>query len=352
MVIYIIIGFLVLSVILISHELGHFFTAKMTGVKVEEFGLGYPPRIWGFRWGETLYSINWIPFGGFTKMTGEEDPSDPRSLASKNRWARLLVITGGTLVNILLAYILFSTSFLFPQNTYEGDVRVEDVSENSPAEAAGLVIGDFILSAEGEPVRNGNTLSRIISENLGEPITLEVEHADSTVTFIDLIPREDPPAGEGHVGVLTLTANASVTTFRYPAWQVFWLGLKEMGSTVSMWATGLVSIFSGDSPASFVGPVALVQLTGEVAEYGVVPVLRVAALISLILGITNLFPIPALDGSRVVFLIIEKIRKGKRLKPQTEGMVHFIGFALLIILLFIITFQDILRIINGESLLG
>jgi regulator of sigma E protease len=125
-----------------------------------------------------------------------------------------------------------------------------------------------------------------------------------------------------------------------------------MGNVIGMWVEGLSSIFSGDSPASFVGPVALVQLTGEVAAFGVVPVLKIAAMISLILGITNMFPIPALDGSRVVFLLIEAVRGGKRLKPKIEGMIHFVGFALLVILLFIITYQDILRIINGESLLG
>ena len=352
MVIYIIIGLLVLSVILISHELGHFITAKMTGVRVEEFGLGYPPRIWGFKRGETTYSINAIPFGGFNKLTGEEDAADPRSLAAKSRRARLLVITGGTVANILLSFVFFTVSFMFPQQRWEGNVKIEAVSEQSAAETAGLAVGDLILAVDGEPLRDNNTLSLLIQEHLGETITLEVRRPDESVVFIDVTPRLNPPEGQGHLGVMTSLADPVAIPYRHSLWKVVPLGLEEMWNVIKTWGEGLASIFRSESPASFVGPVALVQLTGEGAKFGIVPLLQIAGLISLILGITNMFPIPALDGSRVVFLIIEAVRGGKRLQPKTEGIIHFVGFALLILFSIVITFQDIIRIIHGESLLG
>ncbi len=350
--VYILIGILILSVIIISHELGHFITAKMTGVRVEEFGIGYPPRLYGIKRGETLYSINAIPFGGFNRLTGEEDPSDPRSLAAKKRWPRLLVITGGTIANILLALLVFSVSFLLPQKTWEGDVRIEAITVNSPAEQAGLMVGDIILTIEGEPVRDNNELSRLIQEHLGETITLGIQRQDPVVTEITIVPRVNPPAGEGHVGIMTSLTNLVPVSFSYPVWRAVPLGVVEMWNVVAVQVSGIISIFRGETAASFIGPVAMVQLTGEVAALGIVPVLRLAGIISLLLGLTNMLPVPALDGSRVAFIVLEAIRGGKRVNPRTEGLVHFVGFALLILLSIVIAFQDIMRIISGQSLLG
>ena len=202
MAISIIIGLLVLSIILLSHEVGHFVAAKLVGVRVEEFGLGYPPRVVKlFKKGETLYSLNAIPFGGFTRMTGEEDPSDPRSLAGKSRPRRLLVLSGGSIINILLSLVLFSSSYLIPRQILEGEVVVESVYPNSPAEDAGIAAGDIILGINAVEVRNISESYQIIVENLGETITMTIRHPDSTVSEVTLVPRMRSPEGEGATGI-------------------------------------------------------------------------------------------------------------------------------------------------------
>ena len=345
MVITIIIGIVALSVILITHELGHFITAKASGVKVEEFGLGLPPRIFGKKLGETIYSINAIPFGGFNRMTGEEDPKEPGSLAGKSQGIRLLVLSAGSVMNFLLALFLFSIIFIFPHDAETGQVVVEEVAPNSPAAIAGIESGDIILSINDQSVNSNAKLSQYIKDNLGKETVILVQHRDSAKENVQLIPRLQPPVGEGPIGIVTRTLK------RYPFWQAIPMGATTLAQTVVLWGEGLVGIFAGKETASFVGPVGLVQLTGEVAKIGIVPLLDVTALISLILGICNLFPLPAIDGGRIAFVLLEWARQGKRVPPKIEGMVHLIGLVMLIGFLFIITYQDILRIISGKSLL-
>jgi len=340
-----IIGVIVLSLIIFTHELGHFITAKLSGVKVEEFGMGFPPRLISFQRGETRYSINVIPFGGFTRLSGEEDPDVPGSLASKNRGIRLLVLGAGSLMNILLALILFSTSYLFPRPATTGQVEVVAIASESPAAFAGINTGDIILSVNGQPVDSSDSLQQQIMENLGKETTLFIQSPDLADREVRLTPRIEPPKDEGAVGI------AIQTVKRYPFWQAIPLGASELFSVFIMWGSGLVSLFSQDVSSAIIGPVGLVQLTGEVAVFGPVPLLSLAATISLILGIMNLFPIPAVDGGRITFLFLEWIRRGKRIPPKAEGIVHLVGLGLLMLFLAAITFQDIMRIINGESII-
>lgn len=345
MIITILIGILVLSIIVLTHELGHFITAKSSGVKVEEFGLGFPPRLVSFKRGETRYSLNAIPFGGFTKMTGEEDPQQAGSLAGKSRGIRLLVITAGSLMNFLLALMLFSAGYLFPREAAVGQVMVVEVAPNSPAARTGITTGDIILSINDQPVKSISELNQYIKENLGKETTLLIQRPDSTRRSIQVVPRLAPPEGEGAIGI------AISTTKRYPLWQVIPMGARELVMTVIIWGEGLVSLFSGKVSASFLGPLGIAQLTGEVAEVGLLPLLKISALISLILGIMNLLPLPATDGGRITFVLLEWVRRGKRIAPRTEGLVHLIGFAMLIAFFLAITYQDIMRIITGESLI-
>ncbi len=345
MILTIIIGIIALSVIVIAHELGHFITAKASGVKVEEFGLGLPPRLISFKRGETRYSLNAIPFGGFNKMIGEEDPKEPGSLASKSRGVRLLVLSAGSLMNLLLALILFSIVFIFPHDAETGQVLVQEVAPNSPAAMASIEPGDIILSINDQPVDGNAKLRQYVSESLGKETAILIQHPDSTKEKVQVIPRREPPAGEGALGVITRTLK------QYPLWQAIPRGAATLGKTVVIWVEGLVGAFTGEVAASFVGPVGLVQLTGEVAKVGIVPLLDISALISLILGICNLFPLPAIDGGRIIFVLLEWIRRGKRIPPKIEGMIHLIGLVMLLGFLFIITYQDILRMINGESLI-
>ncbi|MBA7664484.1 Regulator of sigma-W protease RasP [subsurface metagenome] len=339
------IGIAVLSLIIFTHELGHFITAKYSGVKVEEFGMGYPPRLVSFTRGETRYSINAIPFGGFTKLSGEEDPDVPGSLAGKSRGIRLLVIGAGSLMNILLALMLFSAGYLFPRAADVGQVEVAGIAPDSPAAVAGIETGDIILSVNVQPVDSYDSLHQYITDNLGKEITLLIQSPNSASRDVRLIPRLEPPKDEGAIGIAIRTVK------RYPLWQTIPMGATELFNAVIMWGSGLVSLFTGEVSGSFIGPVGLVQLTGEVAAFGPVPLLSLSATISLILGIMNLFPLPAIDGGRITFLFLEWIRRGKRISPKAEGIVHLIGLGLLMLFLVAITFQDIMRIISGESLI-
>ena len=351
MVINIIIGVVVLSVIILAHELGHFITAKASGVRVEEFALGFPPRLFGVRRGETLYSLNAIPFGGFTKMAGEEDPKAPRSLASKGIGTRLLVLSAGSLMNILLPLLLFSIAFMVPHNLVVGQVLVEEVAPNSPAAGAGIEPGDMLVSLNEKPVHNLGDLRRYTYLNLGKEVNLLIQHSDSTTEEVQVIPRWQPPEGQGAMGIMISLENPTTISQHEPFWKAIPMGTRECIETFVLYKNGIISVIIGAAPAVVAGPVGIAQLTGEVAKAGIAPLLEFAALISLILGIFNLFPLPALDGGRIVFVLLEWARRGKRVSPRIEGLVHSIGFAMLIGLMLVITYQDIIRIISGDSLI-
>ncbi len=347
----ILIGIVAISVIIFAHELGHFLTAKMAKVKVEEFGFGYPPRLLSFKRGDTIYSLNALPFGGFTKMAGEEDPAVANSLASKGIGTRLLVMSAGSLMNILLALFLFSLTFMIPHDVVTGNVTVEEVSPDSPASMAGIEAGDVILSFNNKPVTNSFDLSRYIQLNLGKQVSILVQHTDGTTQTVELTPRWKPPESQGAIGIKQETLNAATTRESYPFWRAIPLGANGLVETLILYKNGMVGVIMGAVPAEFMGPVGIVQATGEIAKYGIIPLLEFAALISLILGIFNLFPLPALDGGHAAFVLLEWVRRGKRISPKKEGLVHLIGFILLLALLVAVTFQDIIRIISGESLI-
>ena len=341
----------VLVVLIIAHELGHFITAKASGVRVEEFGLGFPPRIYGIKRGETLYSLNALPFGGFVKMAGEEDPSGPGSLASKPFGIRLAVLSAGSLMNALLPFLLFTIAFMVPHNIAIGEVVVEDVSPNSPAIIAGIAPGDTLISINDKPVRNIGDVQRNIITNLGKPVDIVVKRGDSTTENVQVIPRWRPPEGEGAVGILLRTANITLVRQSEPFWRAIPLGAGEFLETLGIFKNAILLMIIGAAPLAVAGPLGIAQMTGEAAQAGFSPLLEFAAFLSINLAIINMLPLPALDGGRIVFVILEFIRRGRRVSPRVEGIIHTIGFALLISLLLLITYQDIIRIISGESLI-
>ncbi len=351
-----IIAFLgVLAVVIIAHELGHFTTAKAAGIRVDEFGLGFPPRLLSVKWGETRYSLNAIPLGGFTKMSGEEDPNVPRSLASKSKGIRLLVLGAGSLMNAILPIFLFSIAFMIPHDTVTEPVVVAKVAPDSPAVMAGIEAGDTILSADNKAVRNISDLHRYIHLNLGKETALVISRGDSATEEVHVIPRWKPPPGQGAIGIeIDLeAARLNRTTVRqsYPFWKAIPMGAAACLETFVLFKNEIQRWFIGATIPQVTGPVGIAQLTGEVAKAGISPLLEFAAFISINLGILNLFPIPGLDGGRIVFVLVEWVRRGRRVSPKTEGMIHLIGFALLIAVLLFFTYYDILRIINGESLI-
>jgi regulator of sigma E protease len=341
----------VLIVLIVVHELGHFMTAKLTGVKVLEAGLGYPPRIWGFTWRGTLYSINWLPLGGFVRLLGEEDPSDPGSLAAKPRRVRLLVLASGSGMNFILPILLFAIAFMIPRDVNVGLTQISYVVPDAPAQEAGLQSGDVIFEINGEEVRNIREVSIAIRLNLGETIDFTVKHPDGVVETIPVHARWAPPQGQGPTGIMIGNMYSFTEKESFPPWQAIPKGWTATLDSLILARNEVISWFKGSSGPDVAGPVGIAQATGEVVEQaGWQVLLEFAALLSINLAIINILPLPMLDGGRIAFVLLEIARRGKRIAPEKEAMVHLVGLALIITLAVAITYFDVLRIIRGESL--
>jgi regulator of sigma E protease len=341
----------VLIVLVLAHECGHFFTAIATGVRVEEFGLFFPPRLFSIKRGGTRYSINALPIGGFVKLAGEEDPDVPGSLAGKSTGVRVLVLAAGSVMNALLPIILFSVAFMIPHNVLSGQVLVEEVAAGSPAARAGIEVGDAIIMINEKPVRNIGDVHRDIQLKLGQETDVLVEHSDSTRETVQVVPRWQPPAEEGATGIVVRLEDATTVRESYPFWKAIPMGVRECIDTYILFKNVIISMFIGTAPAVVAGPVGIAEITGEAARAGLSYLLQFAAFFSINLAIINIFPLPALDGGRIVFVLLEWVRRGKRVSPKVEGMVHLIGFLALIAAMLAITYQDIVRIITGDSLI-
>jgi len=343
---------IILGFLIFIHELGHLLTAKMKGVKVQEFGLGFPPRIFGFRRGETEYSLNFIPLGGFCKMLGEDDPSEPRSLASKGAGTRLLVLSAGSLMMFLFPIVLFTIIYMVPHDVVVGaeGVHVRQVVIDAPAYAAGMKPGDEILSIDGEEIETFEDLRVIVGARLGSEIAMLVER-DLEEIVVRMTPREEPPPGQGALGVNLGWARVITERRSYLPWDAIYLGARRSFDIVIRLKDGIVSSIAGEIPFAPVGIIGIGHLTTEIAREGMMPLLTLAAFLSINLGIVNLLPIPALDGGRIIFVLLEVLRRGKRVSSKIENIVHLVGFALLMALILIISYHDILRLIRGEGLL-
>lgn len=425
-----------LLLLVVIHEWGHFATAKAFGVKVMEFGIGYPPRAWGFYTGQTavlldgqtqlvglesladlrpgqyvrlsstedaagnlvartievpppgarrrqsalqevggdeylqhegkvrrtegnslvvadmLWSLNWLPLGGFVRLAGENNPATPRSLAAKGPGPRAIILAAGSLVNAAFPIVAFTLLFMLPQQVTLGRVAVTEVAANSPALAAGIRPGDVITVAGGRDIEQANDLVRITTLRAGSEMEWQVERGGRT-DIVRLTPRVNPPQGQGATGIQIKLNEPREETRWSPPWtavgQAFgstWEMLTLLQQEISAWITGTRA-------PQLSGPVGIAQITGEVTqEGGLRSWLLLTILFSINLAILNLLPIPMLDGGRLVFVGLEWIRGGKRIPPEREGMVHLIGFIVLIGLIVVITYQDILRIAQGGSVLG
>ena len=349
----------VLMFLVFIHELGHFLTAKWKGVKVLEFGIGMPPRIWGKQRGETMYSLNWIPIGGFCKMLGEEDPSETRSLASKSAGSRLLVLSAGSLVMLVFPLIVFSLIYMVPRDViveYDGPLKISEVSEDSPAYHAGIEIGDEILTIAGTEITTLSILKEVTNESTGTEVPV-VLMRDSEEVEIEMIPRprEEWPPGEGAFGITLDLGEATPIKEQEsdPPWEAVSNGATLYWDTIVTTKDGIEALINQEIDFEVGGVVAGGQVTTEIAETGDWHDLMFwAGLLSFNLGVVNLLPIPALDGGRIVFVLIEMGRRGKRVSPETEGKIHLAGFALLIAFIIFVTYQDIARIFRGENLLS
>lgn len=340
----------VLLVLIFAHEFGHFITAKLAHVKVEEFGIGFPPRLFSFKKGETVYSLNAIPLGGFTKLVGEEDPSMPGSLASKSIPIRFLVLTAGSLMNIILPIFLLTMSYMIPHSVVQEKVLIKDVVTGSPAQSAGIEPGDIVLKINNRQVINRADVSYLIHLNLGSEINVLLQKQDQGLKETVVKPRWNPPTGQGAIGITITGTESTKVRESYPAWEAIPLGIRHCWEILVLFRNEVISWFVRHTAPQLTGPVGIATITGEVVKGGISPLLEFAAIISINLAVINLFPFPGLDGGRLVFLFIEWIRRGKRVSPKKEGLVHLIGLITLILLIVVVSYFDIVRIIQGESL--
>jgi regulator of sigma E protease len=443
--------FSILVFLVVIHELGHFVTAKLAGVKVLEFGIGYPPKLFGIQRGETEYTINVLPLGGFVRLLGEEDPTDPRSLAAQKASTRLIVMGAGSFMNFLLAITLFSVALMIPREVAIGKAQISQVVPGSPADQAGLKSGDVIERIGGRTIDNTADASYNIRLHLGEDTDIQVRRAGTggaqETKTVSVRPRWAPPAynydvqpgddvskvatatgfdadtireaaaikstltvgqkievkssaGEAidytakdgdtvqsvakvlHVSEADLAKAAGLPdqnalesgkqlhftqgatgiriASQYPytetrslgplkafqkGWQQTFDSLKLARNQIITWVKG-----GGSAPVS--GPIGIAQATGEVVkEAGWKSLVDLAALLSINLAILNILPLPMLDGGRMAFVIIEIIRRGRRISPQKEAMVHLVGMAAMLILVVVLSYFDVARIFRGDSLL-
>jgi regulator of sigma E protease len=361
----------ILVFLVVVHEIGHFVTAKMAGVKVLEFGIGYPPRAWGKKYGETEYTINWLPLGGFVRLLGEEDPSDPRSLAAKPRWVRIVVLLAGAAMNVLLAVLLFTVTFLIPQDVPVGRAVVDKVNPGSPAEKAGVKTGDIILRINGREVENFLDASYYIRLNQGETMTWTLRRplfggstgaigAGTETITTRVYARWAPPiikgpdgekVQQGPTGITLAPRSGQVETRSYPVWEAVPRGVRATAESLVLARNQIISWWKARTAPEVSGPVGIAQATGEVVDQaGWLKLFEFAALLSINLAIINVLPLPMLDGGRVLFILVELLRGGRRVPPEKEALVHLAGFVVLLSLVVVISYFDILRIVNGESL--
>ncbi len=341
----------VLAVLILAHEFGHFITAKLSGIEVQEFGLGFPPRLISFKRGETIYSLNALPLGGFTKMLGEEDPTFPRSLASKSIPIRILVLAAGSLMNLLLPVLLYTISFMVPHTAYIEKVQIEEVNIGSPAQLAGVSAGDTLLQINGRTIQNRQDVSYLVQLNLGSDVRFLLQKTDNTQKEVVVHARWSPPQGEGATGIKIKGVDTTTTTESTPFWKAIPDSFVHCWEILVLFKNEVIGWFTKNTAPILTGPIGIVQVTGEVAKSGLASILEFTALLSINLAIINLFPFPGLDGGRLIFVLLEWVRRGKRISPKKEGLVHMVGFFILIALIMVVSYYDIVRIIQGGSLL-
>ncbi|MBU0620093.1 MAG: RIP metalloprotease RseP [Patescibacteria group bacterium] len=381
MILTIIIFLLVLSVLVFVHELGHFWTARKLGVKAEEFGFGFPPRLAGIyknkegKWKcvkggkdvkdalDTVYSINWIPLGGFVKIKGQdgECKDDHDSFANHPIWQRFLILFAGVGMNFILAGFLFSIGFMigFPQSSdnlnpkaqiSEQKIQIMQVMPDSPADSAGLQRGDIIIDINEKKFSNEQELKDFVNIRAGEELNYNIKRLNTEMT-VKIIPEIREETGVGGIGVSMFSS----VLVKYPWHIAIWEGIKitiflTWAITIAIFDLFKNLITGHGLGADIAGPVGIAALTGQVARMGFIYLLQFSAMLSINLAILNFLPFPALDGGRVLFLIIEKI-KGAPVKQELESICHYIGFTLLMLLVLVVTFKDIFKYKNHFKIL-
>ena len=343
-----------LSILILVHEWGHFFTAKKLGIRVDEFAMGFPPRVWSFVKNGTRYALNLFPIGGYVKIYGEsgEGVGEKESFISRPVWQRYLVVVAGVTMNIVLAWILFSGAHaigvnqaLEPGADHSGAaITIIGIEPNSPAETANIKFGDQITNIsfanQNLPFGSIEDVQKIIKQYAGKEITITLTR-NNTSRDLTITPRIHPPDGSGALGIaLEYIKTVKTPWYLAPVEGVkstFYASINTMlgfGSTISQ------LIVRHEVPTELSGPVGIFNIAGDIRELGLSYMLQFIAILSINLAILNSLPIPALDGGRMLLLSIEKMRK-KALTPKLEAIIHASGFAFLIVLIILVTIRDI-----------
>lgn len=345
----------VISILILVHEWGHFYSARKFGVKVEEFGFGFPPKVYSWVKNGVRYSFNLLPFGGFVKIFGEhgEGENDPKSFISRPAWQRFIILFAGVGMNLVLAWIFFSAGAglgvpqVEDEKTDGVPVSIIGVMAGSPADLVGLKFGDKILEmrAEGVSLRieSEKDVRDFVDAYRGEEVTLLIKRGED-ISEIKAVPRPNFPEGEGPLGV----ALARLTVKRAPLYLAPWEGLKTLVGSVDVTVRGLFGLLreifvERKVSAAVSGPVGIFFFARDTMALGFAYVLQFVGMLSVNLAILNFLPIPALDGGRILFLLIEKVR-GKRIDQSVENFAHALGFAFLVIIMILVTYRDIVRI--------
>lgn len=347
----------ILSVLVFVHEFGHFIVAKKSGMKVEEFGFGFPPRVFSIRRGGTEYSINWIPLGGFVKIKGESGDrrGDDDSFASKPAWKRFAVLIAGVTMNFILAAVLLSAGFMLglptaldedlPNGAIVSEQRMlaMTVASGSPASAANIVPGDEIVSFDAKTFDAAKDARDYIAQNGDAGIDVVIKKQDGTFVSERVTSADIESAGVHGFGVGLV--NTGLVSF--PAHLAVVHGVASAWSYTVEVARSFVDLIrnlvvSQAVSVDLSGPVGIAVMTGQVADMGAVYVLQFAALLSVNLAVVNVLPFPALDGGRILFLLIEVIRR-KAVNHRVEAIVHNTGFALLMVLVILVTYRDFVK---------
>lgn len=371
MLITILIFIVILGLLVFVHEFGHFVAAKKSGMQVDEFGFGFPPRVFGIRksaknykilWGggkpeqssdsATIYSINWIPLGGFVKILGEnnEAAADPKSFINKPFWPRFFTLLAGVAMNLVLAWLLLSAGYVkglpvaldsvasLPATAVltQKQTAILDVMAGSPADHAGIQPGDVVLNVDSQEFAGVEALRQYVLSRAGKEFRFELKRVNQNLA-VQVASRANPGIGQGPTGI----ALGTLGRLSYPWYQALWQGAQSTWSQLSQIVSGLYHlIIQGQGLQSLGGPVKIAQITGQVRQLGFIYVVQFAAFLSINLAVLNALPFPALDGGRILFLLIEKLRR-KRNNPKVEQIINTAGFVFLLLLMLLVTARDI-----------
>lgn len=347
---------LILGILVFIHELGHFLAARRVGVRVEEFAFGFRPRILAKKVGETVYAFNLIPLGGYVRMFGEDKKEKgPRSYSHKTVGQRLFILVAGATMNLLLGWVILSVLFivgfqpLFPgvgANPFVNErpsVAVKAVNPNSPASAAGLVEGDQILAIDGQTLGSDQEFITDVKAKNGQPISLRVKSVGVSNRDISITPRQNPPSGEGALGIL-ITSQGQVRSQWYKAPLA---GLYETGRIIGLSVVGFVDFVTGlvvhqKVSENVTGLVGVGVATGVLRHMGIIYLAQLVLLVSIGLGVVNLMPIMPLDGGHIAALFYEKIAR----RPLTDKQLGYLisgGLAFVLLMFVLVTYKDVIR---------